>query len=229
MGAGSAFIKTHPVLTYYILTLRSQVFNWRVGARWYAVALLTGPLVGSAVTFGLSLRDAVFLPGILISEHKVSLVLIGIAVGASAGFLEELGWTGFAVSRLRRRHSVLVTGLLVGFLWGAWHLPLFSGQRSPSGIPIAVYLSVLCFSFLPPFRVLMVWLYDRTESVLIVMIMHAALSATSLILQPQTAGIEVVVYDLAFAAALWVAVAVVTAIDPRQNDGQAADLVRIAV
>jgi uncharacterized protein len=83
-------------------------------------------------------------------------------------------------------------------------------------MPIAVYLSVLLFSFLPPFRVLMVWLYDRTESLLMVMIMHAGLSATSLILQPQTTGAEVVAYDLVFATALWLLVAVVAA----ANHGQ---------
>jgi hypothetical protein len=58
-----------------------------------------------------------------------------------------------------------------------------------------------------------VWLYDRTESLLVGMIMHASLSATSLILKPQTTGVEVVAYDLALAAALWVLVAVVAAVN----------------
>ena len=151
------------------------------------------------------------MSSILVSDHKASLVLIGIAVGLAAGFFEELGWTGFAIPRLRLRHGILTTGLIVGFLWGAWHLPLFSGQGSPSGMPIALYLSVLLFSFLPPFRVLMVWLYDRTESLPIVMIMHAGLSATSLILRPQTTGVGVIAYDLVFATALWVVVAGVAA------------------
>jgi len=38
--------------------------------------------------------------------------------------LEELGWTGFAMPRLRLRYAVLGTGLIVGGLWGAWHLPI---------------------------------------------------------------------------------------------------------
>jgi len=199
--------------------LRSRLFKWRVGARWYALALLTGPLVASAALFALSPTDSAFLPGIFASDHKMSLLLIGIAVGLGAGFFEELGWTGFAIPRLRLRHGILSTGLIVGFLWGAWHLLLFSGRGSPSGMPIALYLSVLLFSFLPPFRVLMVWLYDRTESLLVVMIMHAGLSATSLILQPQT-GAEVVAYDLVFATALWLVVAVVAAANRGQLDSR---------
>ena len=35
--------------------LRSRLLEWRVGARWYAVALLTAPLVFTAVFLGLSL------------------------------------------------------------------------------------------------------------------------------------------------------------------------------
>ena len=44
---------------------RSRLFRWRVGARWYAVALLPAPLVVAAVIFALSLASPVFLPGIV--------------------------------------------------------------------------------------------------------------------------------------------------------------------
>ena len=51
---------------------------------------------------------------------------MGTAVGLAAGIFEELGWTGFAVPTLlgRPRYGVLGTGLIVGVLWGAWHLPI---------------------------------------------------------------------------------------------------------
>jgi membrane protease YdiL (CAAX protease family) len=201
-------------------SLRSRLLDWRADARWYAVALLTGPLLASSVLFALSWADSAFVPTILVSDHKLSLLLIGAAVGLGAGFFEELGWTGFAVPRLRRRHGVLTTGLIVGFLWGAWHLPLFSGRGSSSGVPNALYLFVLLFSFLPPFRVLLVWLYGRTGSLPLVIIMHAGLSTSSLILQPRTAGIEVVVYDLSLATVLWVLVALVAAVNGRRLDSR---------
>jgi len=201
-------------------SLRSRLLKWRVGVRWYLVALLTGPLLASAALLALSMAGSAVLPSILVSDHKASLLLIGIAVGSAAGFFEELGWTGFAIPRLRLRHGVLTTGLIVGFLWGAWHLPLFSGQGRASGMPIALYLSVLLFSFLPPFRVLMVWLYDRTVSLLMVMIMHGALSATSLIFHGQTTGVKIIFYDLVFATALWVLVAAVAVVNGGRLDGR---------
>ena len=78
--------------------LLSRLLRWRVGARWYAVALLTAPL---CVT-GDTLRAFAHLPGvpprhIVASDDKASLLLIGIAVGLVVGIFEELGWTGFAM------------------------------------------------------------------------------------------------------------------------------------
>jgi membrane protease YdiL (CAAX protease family) len=191
--------------------LLSRLLRWRVGARWYAVALLTAPLLITATLFVLSLTSPVFLPQILTTDDKVSLLLTGIVMGLVVGFFEELGWTGFAVPRLRLRYGGLTTGLIVGLLWGAWHFPLFSGSVSSSGaLPPALYLSVLLFSFLPAYRVLMVWVYDRTGSLLVVMLMHAPLAASQLILIPLAiTGVQVVTYDLVFAAALWVFVAAV--------------------
>ncbi len=101
--------------------LLSRLFKWRVGARWYAVALLITPLLVTVTLFVLSQFSPVFLPDIFTTKDKASLLLTGIMVGLMGGFLEELGWTGFAVPGLRLRYGVLTTGLIVGFLWGAWH------------------------------------------------------------------------------------------------------------
>src|SRR5215204_2712418 len=91
--------------------------RWRVGARWYAVALLSAPLLATAVSLALSLTSPEFLPGIFTSDDKATLLLFGIAGAIMVGIFEELGWTGFAVPALRLRHGVLSTGLIVGVLW----------------------------------------------------------------------------------------------------------------
>jgi membrane protease YdiL (CAAX protease family) len=105
--------------------LLARLLRWRVGARWYAVALLTVPLLVTATLFALLPTSPVFLPGILASDDKVSVLLVGSAVGLVVGFFEELGWTGFAVPTLRGRYGVVTTGLIVGLLWGAWHFLVF--------------------------------------------------------------------------------------------------------
>ena len=94
-----------------------------MGARWYAVALLTAPLLFTAVSLALSLTSPEFLPSILTTTDKASVLLMGIFAGLMAGIFEELGWTGFAVpTLLRLRYGVLSTGLIVGVPWAVWHL-----------------------------------------------------------------------------------------------------------
>ena len=121
---------------------RSRLLRWRVGARWYAVALLTAPLSMMAVLLALSLVSPEFLPRIFTAGDKPILLLTGIAVGLVAGIFEELGWTGFAVPTLRLRYGVLGTGLIVGVLWGAWHLPInFWGSGVTVGeLSLAIFL-----------------------------------------------------------------------------------------
>src|SRR5688572_30362966 len=176
--------------------LRSRLLRWRLDVRWYVVALLTAPLMVTAVLLPLSLRSAGFVPGVFASDNKGSLLVIGLAAGLMTGFCEELGWTGFVIPRLRLRYGILTTGLIVGLLWGAWHFPLFSGDLS-GALPLALFLPVQLFTFLPAYRVLMVWVYDRTGSLLVAIVMHASLTASTLILQPlDVAGMRALTYDL---------------------------------
>jgi len=197
--------------------LLSRLLMWRVAARWYAVALLSAPLLILVVLLPLSLTSRGFLPGIFASDDKASLLLIGITAGLMTGIFEELGWTGFAVPRLRLRHGVVATGIIVGLSWGAWHFPLFSGGDLSGVVPTAFFLAVQLFSFLPAYRVLMVWVYDRTGSLLVAMLMHVSLTSSTLILQPlDVAGMNALIYGLVLAATLWLLIAALAMANGRQ-------------
>jgi uncharacterized protein len=188
----------------------ARLLKWRVGARWYAVALLTAPLLATAVPLALSLFSREFLPAIFTTDDLATPLLSGIAAGLLVGFFEELGWTGFAIPRMRMRHGVLTTGLIVGILWGAWHFPSFWEADSFSGaLPFAI-LVVRLFSWLPAYRVLMVWVYDHTESLLVAVLMHASLTASSIIMAPLSlTGAALLTSLLVGAAAWWILVAAV--------------------
>src|SRR5829696_9249970 len=144
-----------------------------------------------ATLLALSLFSPEFVPGILTASVKASLLQFGFlaGLGLGTGFLEELGWTGFAIPRMRLRYGVFSTGLIVGLLWGAWHfLSNVWGSGTSSGVPLALFMPVILFSFLPPYRMLMVWVYERTESLLVAILMHASLVAFWIISTPVGMG-----------------------------------------
>ena len=190
--------------------LLTRVTRWRVGARWYAVALLTAPLLSMAVLLALSLASPEYLPTILTTTDKGALLLQGIVGTLVGGIFEELGWTGFATPTLlkRMRYGVLATGLIVGVLWGVAHLPLYywgaSGDLSGSLLLVVVAANIL--AWFPPYRVLMVWVYDRTESLLLAILMHASLTGSLVILGSLAPGWPLFAFLLVFGAVLWVVV-----------------------
>jgi len=198
--------------------LLSRLFKWRVGASWYAIALLTIPLVIMPILLALSLISPIFLPAIFTTSDKFSLILLGILVGLfEGGLMEELGWTGFVVPKLRLRYSILTTGLIVGVLHAVWHfLPTFWGSGDSSGaFSLLLFLPPCLFyvGVLPAFRVLMVWVYDRTGSLLVAMLMHASLTASTLfILSPSARGIHLMTYYIILTAVMWGVVAAVAMI-----------------
>ena len=195
--------------------LRSRLLRWRVSARWYAVALFTAPLLITPILMALSLISPAYLPDIFTTADKGSLLLTGLVVGlVFGGFMEELGWTGFATLELRQKYAVATVGLIIGILHAVWHfLPTFWGSGNSYGELDLLLLLPPCFFYagvLPPFRMLMVWVHDNTESLFVPMLMHASLSAsTQFILSPAVGGVSLVIYYLVLTAAMWIVVAVV--------------------
>ncbi|MGE5264257.1 MAG: CPBP family intramembrane glutamic endopeptidase [Acidobacteriota bacterium] len=201
----------------------SRLFKWRVGARWYAGALLTAPLLLLAVLYALSLTSPDFIPRLYATDDKAFLLQFSIIVAILVGFFEELGWTGFAVPALRRRYGVLGTGLILGLFLGVWQFPtVFWVSGGTTGdLPPAIYFPAVLLTWLPTYRVLMVWVYDRTGSTLVAMLMHASLVAFWTMLTPLTiAGMALVTYYLVFTAAMWVVIGVVAAANSVQRSRQ---------
>ena len=192
----------------------SRLIKWRVGLRWYAAALLTDPVVVGATLLALSLTSADFLPGVFVADNKATLLLSGLAAGLTAGIFEESGWTGFAIPQLRLRYSPFATGMIVGLLWGLWHfiVALWGGGTATGALAPVLFISRIAFymGVLPAYRVLMVWVYDRTESLLVAMLMHGSLTAfTFYIFSPFVTNEQRLVYNLVLTGAMWIVVGAV--------------------
>lgn len=109
-------------------------------------------------------------------------VALSFFVAASVGVLhelgrslgEELGWRGFLVSELLRRHGLAITSLLSGLIWGAWHFPLMIPLGSDTPMPFAL----ACFvASIVAISVVAAWLRWRSGSVWPAVLLHAAHNA----------------------------------------------------
>jgi membrane protease YdiL (CAAX protease family) len=192
--------------------LLRRLTTWRAGAGWYALALLMAPLVSLGLSYALSVFSTEFLPAIVTSTDTTGVLVMGLSYGLlGGGFLEELGWTGFAVPRFRLRYSVFGAGLIIGLLWGAYHFSVIYWSGNPTGaLALGLLLPAQLFAWLPPFRVLMVWMYDHTNSLLLAMLMHASATASMLILQPfGISGVMLLTYVLGLGVGYWTILGVV--------------------
>lgn len=149
----------------------SRIVRWRVGLKWYAVALLL-PLVLNLVAFGLNIASGAALPTNLQWPAWTDILavflfpsLLGIALA------EEPGFRGFALPRFLAGRGALIAALIVGVLHVLWHLPLLIGMLSEGYLIGIMSLILIIISG----SVFFTWLFNNTNgSVLIAMLLHAS-------------------------------------------------------
>ncbi len=95
--------------------LFSRMRRVRTPARWYAVLLLPPVLVLTVLFCMKIFVSPVFAP---------NRFFVGISFGLIAGFFEEIGWMGYAFPKMRHTGNALAPAILLGLLWGAWHVPV---------------------------------------------------------------------------------------------------------
>ena len=185
--------------------LRSRLLRWRLALGWFALALLTMPVLMLTVLWPFSLiADPAFAPGFHWQLFAIGLV---------AGTFEEIGWTGFATPRLLIWQRTWVAGLSLGLVWAMWHLLVDFRQNysAMGGAWMAWLLSfaVLYVATLTAYRVLMTWMFARTQSLLLAVLMHASYTGWLMVLFPATSFRQGLAWQTTLAAALWLMVVVV--------------------
>jgi len=204
--------------------LRSLLL-WRVVPGWYAVVLLGFPLL-ALVAVVLSFVASGHRPDL--SANYVHDVFPQLSRNLSPWLLflpfllfsiittipEETGWRGFALPRLQRSRGPLLASLVVGSLWGLWHLPdFFYPQAVQSGISFPLFLAGTVAT-----SILFTWVFNRTGgSLVMVSLLHSSFNASDVFLPllPQVTGTTL---QLAFYLALITAVAVTLIVFGRLRD-----------
>lgn len=197
--------------------LRDLVFRlrrWKVGLAWYGAMVLVAPLavLAASVSLGIIMSPR-FLPRLPGPQNIAVLVGTGLFIGLVAGFLEEFGWTGFALPRLLVGRTAFSAALILGVVWSAWHVFPSIWGLAPSYAPLGflgLVFGITGFATLPAYRILMSWVYLNTKrSLLAAIVMHALYDASLFVFLPALLPIEAIEFHVAFAGILWLSVGLV--------------------
>ena len=182
--------------------LFSRVFLARVPASWYTTLLIPPVLVLAVLLFLERFVSPVFAP---------NLFFMGILFGIPAGFLEEIGWMGYAFPKMRSQNRWLAPSILLGLLWALWHLPVINylGTATPHGVYWLPFFLAFTLA-MTAMRVLIAWIYTKTNSVLLTQLMHISSTGSLVIFSaPRVTAMQEVIWYALYGSVLWVAVAVV--------------------
>ena len=149
--------------------LRSYV-RWRVGLRWYALVLLLVPLIGLALGVALFGLPAAMTAAV-VQVFAFQLVLAFLP----NNWAEEGVWTGFVQARLQRRHGPVLAALITGPLFALQHIAFMVENPPLVAALLLVFLAIMATSF----RFLTGWLFNRTGSLFLVGLLHAAGNASA--------------------------------------------------
>src|SRR5918998_508904 len=184
-----------------VVGLLRRMVRWRVGLRWYAVALLVPVAITVAATvlnvlLGAQAPSSTELGGWTSLWSTFFLLLLIPGIG---GAWEEPGWRGYALPRLQTGRSALYASLILAVPIIVWHLPLMIvGEIHWSD-------SVFILGFVIVFN----WVFNNANgSVLIIMLMHAMNNTiTGSFFGPMFSGADSVRQSWLYAA-LWLVVAI---------------------
>jgi membrane protease YdiL (CAAX protease family) len=166
------------------LEFKERLLRWRVDLSWYAIAVL----LPSGVWL-IAFTHCV-IAGTYVGANPQALLYLPFIIITSFG--EETGWRGFLLPRLFARTGPVSSSLLLGLIWGIFHVPLF--WRDPTSL-ILILISSLAMS------IILTWLFIGSgESVLLTTLTHAVFITWGQVLLP----ISIYVFAIAIALiSLW--------------------------
>jgi membrane protease YdiL (CAAX protease family) len=150
-----------------VLGLLKKGVDYRFAKKWWIPTILLCPLIiGGAL--GIAALAGENIPELYwIANPSLILVNFFIILFTGGPLQEEFGWRGYALPRLQNRFNALVSSIIIGFMWGLWHLPYFFIGTEPTyayGIIPQIITAILL-------SILLTWLFNNTGGSILVSLM----------------------------------------------------------
>jgi membrane protease YdiL (CAAX protease family) len=190
-----------------------------LSVRWVVVALVLPLLmVAAAIVISVGAIGAALpvVTGVVVGRIVVEFVRVLFFGGPLE---EELGWRGFLLPRLQARRSAFSASILLGLIWGLWHIPLYfvlgTGQyetAASAGVTFAIAAFVVWTMGL---SVLFTWLFNETGGSLVIAILfHTAVNLAAFV--PAAVG-STGAASFLYPLITWIVALIVAARYGRQN------------
>lgn len=137
-------------------------------------------------------------------KQPLVFILLALPMFILGGGLEEVGWRGVMLPELCKKHSVLVSDLIIYPIWAIWHLPLWLIEGTPQ---FGSSFAGSFFSLLGLTLVLAV-LYIKTKSLFLCILFHAFINSLGMNVEgtaafSESAEIFILALKVAFCAAVF--------------------------
>lgn len=163
-----------------IKVLLRRYVQWRVGLRWYLLAVFGYPLLSLiTMSFFLGAEPWVYLtrewPKFFTAYLPALLIFPALITWG-----EEPGWRGFALTQMQPLFGPIKSSLILGFLHSLWHLPIFlivAGPVAAGPFNLVGFMQNTVSIML--ITILWTWVFNNARgSILIAVLLHASLNAT---------------------------------------------------
>ncbi len=152
----------------------------KIPLKWFLLSIIGIPSLATLAVltslefdiYKLNFRTTQLLPQVV--------VIVLIAIG------EEYGWRGFLLPRLMQKFNVLYSSIILGLIWGFWHLPAYLIKTGvPQQMDFTVFLLWVVLGTL-----FISWIYYFTKSVLTSILAHISANAAFnyLLILPEFTG-----------------------------------------
>lgn len=156
--------------------LASRSLRWRVGMKWFLLALFTMPLAvlaAATAMYGWAPARAIAVGGPELLTRALPLFLILVVL---FNLPEEIGFTGFLQARLQDVHGPLRASALTALPFALFHMPVNLVEGGWVLALVFLPIQTVLFVFV---RALIIWFYNTSgNSVLIAGLFHASFNAT---------------------------------------------------
>ena len=186
-----------------------DIMRWRVGARYYALALGFPIALAVVATAGFALAGESLDFGLVGERAAAFLPLLVFCLLVNGG-PEEPAWRGFALPRLQERFSPVRATVVLGTIWGLWHLPLLLVEDNVNhDLAALAFAGMLVWTLagFTAYAFTYTYLWNRTRSAFLCMLLHASYNTALgvVILRPpdELVGDAYVAISLALTGTLW--------------------------